>query len=193
MLSRIRRIGYSTNAVIAQIAQCKGWFNCEALASQLNWRAEMRGPLLTIVKTLSYRFVAYLTYTGWMPAYVSYLRDATIGSINVATQRLHISAVLRPPKWVCREEFTESIEGARRGRPELRKAFAACRRLNTILAVARLDHEMRHDDFIPKLRGARIGFIVCDVRDEDLMRETDPPPRTEDKRSAPGGNSSSGG
>jgi Resolvase, N terminal domain len=102
-----------------------------------------------------------------MPLFISYLRAASGESMTLHRQRQHIAFVLPSPKWVCQEEFVETV-GAKGARPELTKAIAACSKLHATLAVARLDVSLRDDDFISALHRADVTVVVCDVRDEEL-------------------------
>ena len=125
-----------------------------------------------------------------MPSFVAYLRASALPFIPLHQQRQHIALILKSPKWLCEEEFVEAVEGSVSGRPGLRTALEACHDLDVVLAVARLEHAMRDDDFIPMLRGSGVSFIVCDVRDEDLTsvvalaRDLSPIPQSQTKAHA---------
>jgi Resolvase, N terminal domain len=113
----------------------------------------------------------YVVLDFWalnMPSFVAYLRGPTHQSITLHRQRQHIFSVLKPSKWVCEEEFIETVEGSRSGRPELTKAIVECRHLDVVLSIARLDDSMRDGDFISTLHGSGVSVIVCDVGDHEL-------------------------
>jgi DNA invertase Pin-like site-specific DNA recombinase len=84
--------------------------------------------------------------------FVSYLRVSTKrqgeSGLGVEAQREAVTAYLNGGRWRLVEEFVEVESGKRDdNRPELEKAFAACRVYNAKLVIAKLDRLSRDAHF----------------------------------------------
>jgi DNA invertase Pin-like site-specific DNA recombinase len=98
--------------------------------------------------------------------FVSYLRVSTerqgATGLGVEAQRAAVAAYLNGGSWRLVEEFVEVESGRRNDRPELEKAFEACRAYNAKLVIARLDRLSRNADFLLGLEKAGVEFVCVD-------------------------------
>jgi DNA invertase Pin-like site-specific DNA recombinase len=98
--------------------------------------------------------------------YVSYLRVSTQrqgeSGLSVEAQRASVAAYLNGGSWRLVEEFVEVESGKRNDRPELEKAFAACRAYNAKLVISRLDRLSRNAHFLLGLEAAGVEFVCVD-------------------------------
>jgi DNA invertase Pin-like site-specific DNA recombinase len=98
--------------------------------------------------------------------YVSYLRVSTQrqgeSGLSVEAQRASVAAYLNGGSWRLVEEHVEVESGKRNDRPELKKAFAACRAYNAKLVISRLDRLSRNADFLLGLEAAGVEFVCVD-------------------------------
>ena len=100
--------------------------------------------------------------------YVSYLRVSTKrqgeSGLGVEAQREAVTTYLNGGRWRLVEEFVEVESGKRDdNRPELEKAFAACRVYNAKLVIAKLDRLSRHAHFLLGLDKAGVEFVAVDM------------------------------
>src|ERR1700733_3303859 len=100
--------------------------------------------------------------------FVSYLRVSTKrqgeSGLGLEAQREAVTTYLNGGRWRLVEEFVE-VESGRRddNRPELEKAFAACRAFNAKLVIAKLDRLSRDAHFLLGLDKAGVEFIAVDM------------------------------
>jgi DNA invertase Pin-like site-specific DNA recombinase len=99
--------------------------------------------------------------------YVSYLRVSTQrqgeSGLSVEAQRASVAAYLNGGSWRLVEEHVEVESGKRNDRPELEKAFAACRAYNAKLVISRLDRLSRNAHFLLGLEKAGVEFVAVDM------------------------------
>ena len=100
--------------------------------------------------------------------YVSYLRVSTKrqgeSGLGVEAQREAVTTYLNGGRWRLVEEFVEVESGKRDdNRPELEKAFAACRVYNAKLVIAKLDRLSRDAHFLLGLDKAGVEFVAVDM------------------------------
>lgn len=95
--------------------------------------------------------------------YVSYYRVSTArqgqSGLGLEAQESAVAA------FTCGnvvESFTEIESGKRNDRPELAKALAACKRLDCVLVVAKLDRLARNVAFVSALMESGVEFVACD-------------------------------
>lgn len=94
--------------------------------------------------------------------YVAYFRVSTQrqgdSGLGLEAQQAAVQAFAEPV-----EAFTEIETGTnKRHRPELQKAIAACKRLDAILVIAKLDRLARNVHFVSGLMESGIEFVACD-------------------------------
>jgi DNA invertase Pin-like site-specific DNA recombinase len=99
--------------------------------------------------------------------FVSYLRVSTKrqgeSGLGLEAQREAVAVWLNGGDWTLVEEHVEVESGRRNDRPELEKAFAACRAYNAKLVIAKLDRLSRDAHFLLGLQKAGVEFIAVDM------------------------------
>src|SRR5580693_6572301 len=99
--------------------------------------------------------------------FVSYLRVSTKrqgeSGLGLEAQRAAVATFLNGGSWRLVEEFVEVESGRRNDRPELDKAFAACRVYNATLVIAKLDRLSRDAHFLLGLEKAGVEFVAVDM------------------------------
>jgi DNA invertase Pin-like site-specific DNA recombinase len=99
--------------------------------------------------------------------FISYLRVSTreqgASGLGIEAQRKAVLDYLDGGRWSLVGEFVEIESGARNDRPELAKAFAACRVHKATLVISRLDRLSRNAHFLLGLEAAGIDFIAADM------------------------------
>jgi DNA invertase Pin-like site-specific DNA recombinase len=99
--------------------------------------------------------------------YVSYLRVSTKrqgeSGLGVEAQRDAVTTYLNGGRWRLVEEFVEVESGKRNDRPELAKAFDACKAYGATLVIARLDRLSRNAHFLLGLEAAGVEFVAVDM------------------------------
>jgi DNA invertase Pin-like site-specific DNA recombinase len=99
--------------------------------------------------------------------FVSYLRVSTKrqgeSGLGLEAQRAAVATFLNGGSWRLVEEFVEVESGRRNDRPELEKAFAACRVYNATLVIAKLDTLSRDAHFLLGLEKAGVEFVAVDM------------------------------
>lgn len=93
--------------------------------------------------------------------YVAYYRVSTQrqgqSGLGLEAQQAAVAAFCEPA-----ESFTEVESGKNNSRPELARAIAACKRLNAVLVVAKLDRLARNVAFVSALMESGVEFKACD-------------------------------
>ena len=105
--------------------------------------------------------------------FVAYYRVSTerqgISGLGLEAQRQAVLDFLNGGRWKLVEEYTEVESGKRADRPELAKAFAACRLHRATLVIAKLDRLSRGAAFLLNLRDAGVDFVAADMPDANRM------------------------
>ena len=101
--------------------------------------------------------------------YVAYYRVSTKrqghSGLGLEAQRAAVAAFLQRDGWPPVKEFTEVESGKNDDRPELQRAFEACRVYQAVLVVAKLDRLARDAAFLLSLEKAGVEFRCCDMPD----------------------------
>jgi DNA invertase Pin-like site-specific DNA recombinase len=99
--------------------------------------------------------------------FVCYYRVSTArqgrSGLGLEAQRDAVRNYLNGGDWQVAGEFTEVETGKRADRPELAKAFAACRLHRATLVIAKLDRLARNAHFLLGLRDSGIDFVAADM------------------------------
>ena len=99
--------------------------------------------------------------------FVSYLRVSTAkqgnSGLGIEAQRAAVTAYLYGGDWQLVAEFVEIESGSRSDRPELARAFSACRVHGARLVIAKLDRLARDAHFLLGLGEAGIDFVAADM------------------------------
>lgn len=99
--------------------------------------------------------------------FISYLRVSTQrqgdSGLGIEAQRAAVTAYLNGGDWQLVAEFVEIESGSRSDRPELAKAFSACRVHGARLVIAKLDRLARDAHFLLGLGEAGIDFVAADM------------------------------
>lgn len=100
-------------------------------------------------------------------SFVAYYRVSTArqgkSGLGLEAQREAISSYLNGGNWSLVAEFTEVESGKRSDRPELAKAFQACRVYGAKLVIAKLDRLSRDAHFLLGLEKAGVDFVAADM------------------------------
>jgi DNA invertase Pin-like site-specific DNA recombinase len=98
--------------------------------------------------------------------FIAYFRVSTDrqgkSGLGLAAQREAVMSYLDGGRWALVDEFTEVESGKRNDRPELVKAFAACKKQRAKLVIAKLDRLSRNLAFIATLMDSGVEFIAVD-------------------------------
>jgi DNA invertase Pin-like site-specific DNA recombinase len=100
------------------------------------------------------RFIAYYR--------VSTKRQGDSG-LGLEAQQHAVTEYLNGGAWQLLGSFTEVESGKVDERPELAKAFAACRVKNATLVIAKLDRLSRNAHFLLGLKDAGVRFVCADM------------------------------
>jgi DNA invertase Pin-like site-specific DNA recombinase len=99
--------------------------------------------------------------------FVSYLRVSTArqgrSGLGLEAQRKAVEDFLNGGNWRLMKEFVEVESGKRADRPELAKAFQACRVFGAKLVIAKLDRLSRDAHFLLGLEKAGVDFVAADM------------------------------
>jgi DNA invertase Pin-like site-specific DNA recombinase len=99
--------------------------------------------------------------------FVSYLRVSTArqgrSGLGLEAQRKAVEDFLNGGKWQVIKEFVEVESGKKADRPELVKAFQACRLFGAKLVIAKLDRLSRDAHFLLGLEKAGVDFVAADM------------------------------
>jgi DNA invertase Pin-like site-specific DNA recombinase len=108
-----------------------------------------------------------------MNKYVAYYRVSTArqgqSGLGLDAQRRTVREYLLNRGWPPIEEFTEVESGRKDSRPELAKAFRACRLHGATLVIAKLDRLARNASFLLSLKAAGIDFEAVDLPDANRL------------------------
>src|SRR5450432_721998 len=99
--------------------------------------------------------------------FVSYLRVWTArqgkSGLGMEAQRKAVDDFLNGGHWQVIKEFVEVESGKKADRPELAKAFQACRLFGARLVIAKLDRLSRDAHFLLGLEKAGVDFVAADM------------------------------
>lgn len=103
--------------------------------------------------------------------FVAYYRVSTqrqgVSGLGLEAQREAVSRYVQNASGSLLAHFTEVETGrganALDKRPQLRMALAECRKLGTVLVIAKLDRLARNVHFISGLMESRVRFVACDL------------------------------
>src|SRR6202023_2045241 len=99
--------------------------------------------------------------------FVSYLRVSTArqgrSGLGLEAQRKAVTDFLDGGHWTLVRGFVEVESGKKANRPELEKAFQACRVFGAKLVIAKLDRLSRDAHFLLGLEKAGVEFVAVDM------------------------------
>jgi DNA invertase Pin-like site-specific DNA recombinase len=99
--------------------------------------------------------------------FISYLRVSTKrqgqSGLGIEAQRDAVADYLAGVRARLVAEYVEHESGTRSDRPELGRAFAACRAHRATLVVAKLDRLSRNAAFLLTLRNSGVRFVAADM------------------------------
>jgi DNA invertase Pin-like site-specific DNA recombinase len=99
--------------------------------------------------------------------FVAYYRVSTAkqgaSGLGLEAQGKAVHDYLDGSKWEIVAEYTEIESGANGNRPQLTKAFAACRARGAKLVIAKLDRLSRDAHFLLGLQKAGVKFVAVDM------------------------------
>jgi DNA invertase Pin-like site-specific DNA recombinase len=99
--------------------------------------------------------------------FVSYLRVSTArqgrSGLGLEAQRKAVEDFLDGGNWRLMKEFVEVESGKKADRPQLAKAFQACRVFGAKLVIAKLDRLSRDAHFLLGLEKAGVDFVAADM------------------------------
>jgi DNA invertase Pin-like site-specific DNA recombinase len=99
--------------------------------------------------------------------FVSYLRVSTAkqgrSGLGLEAQRKAVEDFLNGGNWRVVKEFVEVESGKKADRPQLAKAFQACRLFGAKLVIAKLDRLSRDAHFLLGLEKAGVDFVAADM------------------------------
>jgi DNA invertase Pin-like site-specific DNA recombinase len=106
--------------------------------------------------------------------FVAYYRVSTKrqgeSGLGLEAQRAAVKDYLDGGRWSIVAEFTEIESGkSDANRPELAKAFAACRARRATLVIAKLDRLSRDAHFLLGLQKAGVKFVAADMPEANEM------------------------
>lgn len=99
--------------------------------------------------------------------FVSYLRVSTArqgrSGLGLEAQRKSVEDFLNGGNWQVIQELVEVESGKKADRPELAKAFQACRLFGAKLVIAKIDRLSRDAHFLLGLEKAGVDFVAADM------------------------------
>src|ERR1700730_263275 len=99
--------------------------------------------------------------------FVSYIRVSTAkqgrSGLGLEAQRHAVETFLNGGNWQVVKEFVEIESGKKADRPQLAKAFKACRVFGAKLVIAKLDRLSRDAHFLLGLEKAGVDFVAADM------------------------------
>src|SRR5262252_2155842 len=99
--------------------------------------------------------------------FVSYIRVSTAkqgrSGLGLEAQRKAVEDFLNGGNWQIVKEFVEVESGKKADRPQLAKAFQACRIFGAKLVIAKLDRLSRDAHFLLGLEKAGVDFVAADM------------------------------
>src|SRR5829696_4030156 len=100
-------------------------------------------------------------------AFVAYYRVSTErqgkSGLGLDAQRKAVEDFLNGGNWRLVGEFTEVESGKQADRPELAKAFQACRLRRAKLIIAKIDRLSRDAHFLLGLEKAGVDFVAAEI------------------------------
>ena len=105
--------------------------------------------------------------------FVAYYRVSTAkqgeSGLGLEAQQKAVRDYLDGGRWSIVAEFTEIESGSKSDRPELAKAFAACRARRATLVISKLDRLSRDAHFLLGLQKAGVKFVAADMPEANEM------------------------
>jgi DNA invertase Pin-like site-specific DNA recombinase len=99
--------------------------------------------------------------------FIAYLRVSTTkqgkSGLGLEAQRKAVEDFLDGGNWKLVKEFVEVESGKKADRPQLMKAFQACRAFGAKLVIAKLDRLSRDAHFLLGLEKAGVDFVAADM------------------------------
>jgi DNA invertase Pin-like site-specific DNA recombinase len=102
--------------------------------------------------------------------FISYIRVSTAkqgrSGLGLEAQRKAVADFLNGGNWQIVKEFVEVESGKKADRPQLAKAFQACRIFGAKLVIAKLDRLSRDAHFLLGLEKVGVDFVaaICPMR-----------------------------
>jgi len=104
---------------------------------------------------------------------VAYYRVSTVKQgmtgLGMSAQVKAVRELAEKRGYKVTAEFREVESGRKRSRPALTEALAACRKLKSVLLIAKLDRLARNAAFLFSLRDGGVEFVCADMPDVNRL------------------------